>query len=178
MGKREFSRMIDILTFIATEESPAESSRSEVLFYHMTCFCSSAQWSSNPLPLPGSKGKKLLRNSKARGSSRDLATLWAKFWPLVCETSFFKSEEIEHPHSEKDPCLPPSLHPSLLSCSLPSFHSFFLQEHLLSIYYGPVTMLKSGKTSVSRKKSLLLRKWALSEFINKLTIKIKQYERQ
>ena len=160
MGKREFSRMIDILTFIATEESPAESSRSEVLFYHMTCFCSSAQWSSNPLPLPESKGKELLRNSKARGSSRDLATLWAKFWPLVHEASSFRSEEIEHPHSEKDPCLPPSLHPSLFSLthSVPSFPSFFLQEYLLSIYYGPGTVLKSGKTSVSRKKSLLLRK--------------------
>ena len=57
MGKREFSRMIDILTFIATEESPAESSRSEVLFYHMTCFCSSAQWSSNPLHCLAPKGR-------------------------------------------------------------------------------------------------------------------------
>ena len=160
--------MIDILTFIATGESPAESSRSEVLFYHMTSFCSSAQWSSNPLPLPGTKGEEFLRNSKARGSSRDLATLWAKFWPLVHEASFVRSEEIEHPHSGKDLCLPPSLHPSLLlSRSLPSFHSFFLQEYLLSIYYGPGTVLKSGKTSASRKKSLLLRKWALSELIYK-----------
>ena len=154
--------------FIATGESPAESSRDEVLFHHMTCFCSSAQWSSNPLPLPGTKGEELLRNSKARGSSRDLATPWAKFWPLVHEASFVRSEEIEHPHSGKDLCLPPSLHPSLLlSRSLPSFHSFFLQEYLLSIYYGPGTVLKSGKTSASRKKSLLLRKWALSELIYK-----------
>ena len=121
--------MIDILTFIATGESPAESSRSEVLFYHMTSFCSSAQWSSNPLPLPGTKGEEFLRNSKARGSSRDLATLWAKFWPLVHEASFVRSEEIEHPHSGKDLCLPPSL-------SLTPFLPFFLPsriftEHLL-----------------------------------------------
>lgn len=129
MGKREFSRMIDILTFIATEESPAESSRSEVLFYHMTCFCSSAQWSSNPLPLPGSKGEELLRNSKARGSSRDLATLWAKFWPLVHEASSFRSEEIEHPHSEKDPCLP--LFSAFLLLSIPP--SFSLAHSLPSI---------------------------------------------
>lgn len=127
MGKREIFRMIDILTFIATGESPAESSRSEVLFYHMTCFCSSAQWSSNPLPLPGTKGEELLRNFKARGSSRDLVTLWAKLWPLVHEASSIRSEEIEHPHSEKDPCLPLlSIPPSFsLTHSLPSILSSF-----------------------------------------------------
>lgn len=83
-----------ILAFTATGKSPAETSGSEVPFYNMTCFPHLHNRSSNALQLPSTKREELQRKWKAGGFSRDLATPWDKFWPLVHQVWSVRSKKV------------------------------------------------------------------------------------
>lgn len=65
------------------------------------------------------KGHELQREGKAGGSSRDVAALWAKFWPSVHKPGQSEVKRREHPHSLKDPLLPSSLPSRLLTEEFP-----------------------------------------------------------